>query len=167
MSMYRPYIVDSGLIAISATGLSAPLLYFAPTATNDCNIIAVTCSIEVAGSAPTAVSNSDWFFSLNTSTGTKAGGAAVTPSVIGPSALIANTVCSSGSTPITGLTATTELWGHAVPFSAGSFSDAAWENTGREINLAASSKTAFYVNVPSGPGAGAGWQARVIAWIAE
>jgi len=167
MAMYRPYIVDTGLVSITATGLT-PLLYIAPTSTNDVNIIAVACSVEVSGSAPTAVSNSDWFFSVNTVTGTKGGGGAVVPSIIGPSSLAANTVFSSAaSAAITGLTQSTERYGHAVPFSAGSFSDGAWENTGREINLAASSTSAVYRSVPSGPGAGAGWYARAILWIAE
>jgi hypothetical protein len=166
MAMYRPYVVDSGLIALSATGLTA-LLYLAPTATNDANILAVKCSVEVSGSAPTAVANSDLYFSLNTVTGTKGGGSGVTPSKLSPSGLAANTVCSSGSTALTGLTQSTELWGGAVPFTAGAFTNEAWENTGREINLAASSQTAFYVNVPSGPGVGANWFARVMCWIAE
>lgn len=165
--MYRSYVVDSGLIAVSATGLSGPLLYLAPPSTADCNIIAVKASVEVGSSAPTAVSNSDLYFSLNTVTGTKAGGAAVTPAKLSPSGLAANTVCSSGSTAITGLTQSTELWGGAVPFTAGAFTNEAWENTGREVNLAASSISAFYVNVPSGPGAGSGFSVRVIAWLAE
>jgi len=80
--MYRPYLVDSGLISVSGTGLLAPLLYLAPASTADCNIIALACSVEVSGSAPTAVSNSDLYFSLNTVTGTKAAGAAVTPYVL-------------------------------------------------------------------------------------
>lgn len=168
MSMYRAYLADSGLISVSAlTGISAPLLYLAPTSTNDVNIIAVTCSVEAAGSAPTLVSNSDVYFSLNTVTGTKAGGAAVTPSKLGPSGLAANTVCSTGTTAITGLTASTELWGHTVPFTVGAFTDQAWENTGREINLAASSTSAFFVNVPSGPGAATNLSVRVLAWLAE
>jgi hypothetical protein len=167
MSMYRPYEIDSGLIALSGTGLQAPLLYLVPPAGNDTNIIALVCSCEVSGSNPTAVSNSDLFFSLNTTTGTKAGGAAVTPSKIGPSSLAAGTVASSGTTAITGLTQSTELWGHPVPFTAGAFTDQAWENTGREINLAASSTTAFYVTVPAGPGVGAGFFVRVVCWIAE
>jgi hypothetical protein len=165
--MYRPYMVDSGLIAFIATGLSAPLLYFAPTSTNDANIIALRVSVEVSGSAPTAVSNSDIYFSLNTVTGTKAGGATATPAILGASSLAANTVCSTGTTAITGLTQSTELWGSPVPFAGGAFLTDAWENTGREIYLAASSKTAFYLTVPAGPGAGANWFARVMAWIAE
>lgn len=166
MGMYRAYVADSGLVGVSGTGL-IPVLYIAPTSTADLNIIAVKASIEVAGSAPTAVSNSDLYFSLNTVTGTKAGGAAVTPSKLSPSALAAATVFSSGSTALTGLTQTTELWGGAVPFTAGAFTNEAWENTGREINLAASSLSAFYVNVPSGPGAGTGFSVRVLAWFAE
>jgi hypothetical protein len=167
MAMYRPYYVDSGLLSVSGTGVLAPLLYFAPPATADANIIALVCSVEVDAATPTAVSNSDLFFSLNKVTGTKAGGAAVTPAIIGPSSLAANTVASSGTTPITGLTQSTELWGHPVPFTAGAFTDQAWENTGREINLAASSTSAFYVRVPAGPGAGSGFFVRVEAWLAE
>jgi hypothetical protein len=165
--MYRPYYVDSGLISVSGTGTLAPLLYLAPPSTADVNIIALVCSVEVDAANPTAVSNSDLFFSLNTVTGTKAGGAAVTPNRIGPSALAANTVASSGTTAITGLTQSTELWGHPVPFTAGAFTDQAWENTGREINLAASSTSAFFVRVPVGPGAGSGFFVRVEAWLAE
>jgi hypothetical protein len=165
--MYRPYMVDSGLIAFSATGLSAPLLYFAPPSTSDANIISIRVSAEVSGSAPTAVSNSDLYFSLNTVTGTKAGGAAVTPAILSPSSLAATTVASSGTTAITGLTQSTELWGAPVPFAGGAFITDSWENTGREINLGASSKTAFFLTVPAGPGAGANWFVRVMAWIAE
>jgi hypothetical protein len=167
MGTYRPYLVDSGQISVSGTGLLGPLLYLAPTSTNDANLLAIKAEIEVASTSPVAVSNSDLYFSLNTVTGTKAGGAAATPSKLGPSSLAANTVCSSGTTAITGLTQTTQLWGGAVPYSAGSFTNEAWENTGREINLAASSQTAFYVNVPSGPGAGTGFFVRVLCWFAE
>jgi hypothetical protein len=165
--MYNAYEIDSGQISVSGTGLLGPLLYLAPTATSYCNIIAVKASVEVASTSPVAVSNSDLFFSLNTTTGSKAGGAAVTPTPLGPGAVAANTVASSGSTAITGLTQSTEKWGGAVPYSAGSFTNEAWENTGREIYLAASSTTAFYVNVPSGPGAGTGFFVRIICWIAE
>jgi len=167
MSMYRPYYIDSGLISVSGTGVLGPLLYFAPPATADCSIIALVCSVEVDATNPTAVSNSDLFFTLNTTTGTKAGGSAVTPNITGPSSLAANTVVSSGTVAITGLTQSTERWGHPVPFTAGAFTDQAWENTGREIYLGASSTTAFYCRVPVGPGAGAGFFMRVEAWIAE
>lgn len=167
MSMFRPYVIDSGQVAISGTGLSGPLLYVAPTSTNDLHIVALKVSVETGSSAPTAVSNGELYFSLNTVTGTKAAGASVTPAPLGSSALAANTVFSSGSTAITGLTQTTEKWGGAVPFTAGAFAVEAWENTGREIDLAASSLSAFFVNVPSGPGAGSNWYARVIAWFTE
>lgn len=166
MAMFRSYMADSGQVAISSTG-DTPLLYIAPTSTNDLHLVALKVAVETGGSAPTAVSNGEWFFSLNTVTGTKAGGASVTPAVLGSSSLAANTVFSSGSTALTGLTKSTEKWGGAVPFTAGAFAVEAWENTGREIDLAASSISSFYVNVPSGPGAGANWYARVIAWFTE
>lgn len=166
MGMYRAYAVDSGLVALSATG-DTPLLYLAPTSTNDANVIAVKASIETGSSAPTAVSNGNLLFSLNVVTGTKGGGGAVTPSKLGTS-LAANTVASSAaSAALTGLTKSTELWAGAVPFTAGAFTNEAWENTGREVNLAASSLNCFYVNCPSGPGDGANWFVRVVAWLAE
>ena len=165
MSMSRTYMADSGLVALGATGLT-PLLYIAPTSTNDLNIIDIKISCEVSGSAPTAVSNSDLFFSLNVVTGTKGGGASVTPSKLN-TALAANTVCSSGSTALTGLTQSTELWPGAIPFTAGAVWQDSMENTGREINLAASSLNCVYVNVPSGPGYGSGWYARAVVWFAE
>lgn len=167
MSMYRAYRVNTGLIAISSTGLT-PLLYVAPTSTNDLHITSIKVSIATGSSAPTAVSNGEWYFSLNVVTGTKAGGGAVTPSKLGSSALAANTVFSSASSAaITGLTQSTDAWGGDIPFTAGAFSTEDWANTGEEIDLAASSLNCFYLNVPSGPGVGANWSARVIATFAE
>lgn len=164
--MYRAYTADSGLISVAATGLT-PLLYIAPPSTADLHIIAIKVSAEVSGSAPTAVSNSNLLFSLNTVTGTKAGGAAVTPAILGSSSLAANTVVSSGSTALTGLTQSTEKWAQPVPFAGGAFGSEDWANTGEEIDLAASSTTCFYLSVPSGPGAGSGWFVRAQFRFAE
>lgn len=166
MPMYRAYSVDSGLVALAATGLT-PLLYLTPSASTDANVIAVKASIETGSSAPTAVSNGNLLFSLNVVTGTKAGGGAVTPSKLGTPLASNTTVSSASSAAITGLTESTELWAGAVPFTAGAFTNEAWENTGREVNLAASSLNCFYVNCPSGPGDGANWFVRVVAWLAE
>lgn len=166
MSMYRAYTVDSGLIAVAAAGLT-PLLYVAPTSTNDLHVIGVKVSAEASGSAPTAVSNSDLFFSLNTVTGTKAGGVAATPAPLGSNSLAANTVVSSGSTALTGLTQAAEKWGAPIPFTGGAFASEDWANTGEEIDLIQSTLNCFYVNVPSGPGYGGGWYVRVIAKFAE
>lgn len=167
MSMYRPYTADSGLIAVGATGL-IPLLYVAPTSTNDLHIIGIKVSAEVSGSAPTAVSNSNLLFSLNTVTGTKAGGGAVTPTPLGSNSLAANTVVSSASSAaITGLTQSTGKWAQPIPFTGGAFSTEDWANTGEEIDLLQSTLNCIYVSVPSGPGYGSGWYVHAQIRFAE
>lgn len=166
MSMSRLYLTDSGLVAIAATGLT-PLLYYAPPSTADGNMTKVKVSVEVSGSTWTAVSNSNLFFTLNKVTGTKAGGAAVTPQILGPQTLAANIVASSGSTALTGLTQGAELWPQPIPYSIGSSAGDDDPNTGQEIYLAPSGQYAFYVNVPTGPGFGANAFARVMAWHSE
>jgi hypothetical protein len=167
MTMYRAYETNSGLIQITATGLSAPLLYLAPPATADGNLFKVKVSCEAGASTPTVPTSSSLAFTLNTVTGAKAGGAAVTPSIVGPSSLAANLVASSGTTAITGLTQTTERWFGSIPFSPGSFSGDDDPNTGEEVYLAASGQYAFFVTVPAGPGFGSNLFARVVMWHAE
>jgi hypothetical protein len=169
MSMSRTYMSDSGLIAIAATGLT-PAFYLAPTATNDVNLFKVVPSIEAGASVPTVPSNSSIQFTLNKVTGTKAGGAAVTPA--GPlqnlAGLAANTVWSSGSTALTGLTQSTEVWTRTIPFAIGSFRESDEENTNAlEINIPASGTYAFYFSVPSGPGAGSNCFARLVVYSSE
>jgi hypothetical protein len=163
MGMFRAYEIDSGLISIAAT-TAVPALYVAPTATNDTNLVRIKVSIE-AGASPAPPSNGSVFFSLNLVTGTQAGGASVTPTQLSGSTLAARTAYTSGSTAITGLTQSTELWGGVVPFTAGAWAEDAYENTGLEINIPLSGKYCFYFAAPGG--AGSGMNARVIAWSAE
>lgn len=163
----RVYIVDSGQVSISATGLSAPLLYLTPSATATANIIKIKVSCEAGAGTPTVPTSSSLAFTLNTVTGTKAGGSAVTPNPILADTLASNTTASSGSTAITGLTQTTERWEGTIPFSPGSFAGDDDPNTGEEVWIGASSQTAFFVTVPAGPGAGSNLFARVVCWIAE
>ena len=163
----RVYIVDSGQVAIAATGLSAPLLYLTPLATATANIIKIKVSCEAGAGTPTVPTSSSLFFSLNTVTGTKAGGSAVTPNPVLADTLASNTTASSGSVAITGLTQTTERWAATIPFSPGSFAGDDDPNTGEEVWIGASSQTAFFVTVPAGPGFGSNLFARVICWIAE
>lgn len=167
MAIGRWYIADSGLVAISATGLSGPLLYYSTPATTTANLAKIKVSCEVSGSVPTVPSNSDLFFTFNKATGTKAGGAAVTANPTSADTLASNITMSSGSTTITGLTQSTELWAGTVPFTAGAFSNEDEENTGLEVFLGQSLQFAFYVTVPAGPGAGSNMFARVIAWHEE
>jgi hypothetical protein len=163
MSIYRAYSVDSGLISIAAT-TAVPALYIAPTATNDLNLVKFKVSVEGV-SSPAPPSNGSVFFALNKVTGVKAGGAAVTPSQLSGATLAANTVFSSGSTALTGLTQSTEYWGGSVPFTAGASWSDDFENTGLETNIPASGTFAVYFTAASG--AGTGCSARVILWFAE
>lgn len=168
MTMYRAYETNSGIITLSATGVSGPLLYIAPPSTADGNMYKAKCSVVATGTAASVPSNQSGFFSLNKVTGTKAGGAAVTPSPIGPQALASNLVCSSGTTAITGLTQSTEEWGQDVPYSIGSFAGDDDPNTGSEVWLAPSGQYAWYVNLPAFTGgAGSNIAVRVIMWHAE
>lgn len=165
--MFRAFETNSGLIAISATGLSAPLLYIAPAAAASANLFKVKVSCEAGAGTPTVPTSSSLAFTLNKVTGTKAGGAAVTPSPIGPDTTAAQTVVSSGTTTITGLTQSTEEFFAPIPFSPGSFSGDDDPNTGEEVWLAPSGQYAFYVTVPAGPGFGSNLFARVVMWHAE
>jgi hypothetical protein len=165
--MFRTYESDSGQVAIAATGLSAPLLYLTPGAAADGNLFKVKVSCEAGAATPTVPTSSSLSFTLNTVTGTKAGGAAVTPTPIGPATLASNITFSSGSTAITGLTQTTERWQATIPFSPGSFAGDDDPNTGEEVYLTASGLYAFFVTVPAGPGFGSNLFVRVVTWHAE
>jgi hypothetical protein len=167
MPMFRAYETDFSAVAISATGLSAPLGYITFGASNDGNLFKIKVSCESGASTPTVPTSSSLLFTFNKTTGAKAGGAAVTPSPIGPSALASNMTASSGTTAITGLTQSTELWAATIPFSPGSFAGDDEANTGEEVYLAASGTYAFFVTVPAGPGFGSNLLARVVTWHAE
>jgi hypothetical protein len=104
-------------------------------------------------------------FTLNKVTGTVGGGAAVTPEPTGQSTLAAQTTVKSGSTALTGLTQGAEYWAAVVPFTAGASWSDDFENTGLEINIAASGLYAVYFTAASG--AGSGCNARVMLWFAE
>jgi hypothetical protein len=166
MSIGRAFITDSGLIPISATGVQGPLLYYAPPSTAPGDITKIKVSVETDTGAPT-VPTSSWAFTLNKVTGTKAGGAAVTPGPIGADQTAANVVASSGSTAITGLAQSTEIWEGTAPTSPGCQPGDDDPNTGEEVHLAASGQYAFYVRIPAGPGAGANLFVRVVAWHFE
>jgi hypothetical protein len=161
----RTYTADSGLIATSGTS-PVPAFYIAPTTTNDLVICRIKVQVEATSSQSASPStNNSILFQLSTVTGTKAGGAAITPKQIAGTVLTANTVFSSGSTAITGLTQTTESWQNTIALSAGAWAEDAYENTGLEIPLAASSLTCFYFTTASG--AGSGLAARITVTFTE
>lgn len=163
----RVYMADSGLIAIGATG-ATPALYVSTPATADLTIIRAVPSIEANTGTPTVPSNSSVFWSLNLVTGTQGGGASVTPRQVQGNALAARSTWESGSTALTGLTQSTEIWPYTIPFAMGAFKDDEQVNTNAlEIPMAISLEWCFYFNIPAGPGFGANCFARICAWFIE
>ena len=165
--IFRGYEVDSGLIALSSTALT-PALYIATTATSDCNITRIKCSVE-AVSSPAPPSNGSIFFSLNKVSGAVAGGTAVTPVQLSGSPLAANTTFRSGSTALTGLAQGAEYWPGPAPLTSGAWVEDMYENTGFEVNIPANVSSAglYCVYFIAASGAGSGLAVRVAAWFAE
>src|SRR5258707_2467572 len=98
--MFRTYMTDSGLVPISATGVSAPLLYLTAPATADGNIFKIKISCEAGAGTPTVPTSSSLAVPLNTVTGTKAGGPAGTPSPHPPGFLVAHTFAPDRAEPV-------------------------------------------------------------------
>lgn len=164
-TLNRIYMADSGLIATSGTS-PVPALYIAPTALNDLVISRIKVAVEAtANQAASPSTPNSILFQLSKVTGTKGGGAAVTPTQISGVGLAANTVFSSGSTALTGLAQSTELWPQPLGLTAGAWAEDTYENTGLEIPLGPSTQTCFYFTTASGPGAGLA--ARIVVWFAE
>lgn len=151
--MFRAYKVDSGLVNITGS-TATQLLAVTTTSTADCWLSIFRPTIE-AVSSPAPPSNGSVYFQLSKTTGTLAGGAAVTPEICGAFTLAANSVWKSNSTTITGLTQSTGAgWAETVPFTAG----AAWgddrENTGFSVYCPPSTTLCFYFTAASGFGSG-------------
>jgi len=165
MSMYRGYLADSG--AIGLAGSAVPVLYFAPTATNDANIVKVKVMCPGAASAAPA-SNADIFASIYKVTGTVGNQGTITPAQVSGNALAANTlVCNaSSSAGLSGLsTSGNALWVGDIPETSG----ASWAdddtNTGKEIALLPSTKYALFCGAVVG--AGTNMDVRAAVWFAE
>lgn len=163
MALARYYEINSGLINITGS-TAVPILFMSTGSTVTANVLRLKVSIEGV-SSPAPPNNGSVYFSLNVVTGTKGGGSAVTPAPTTADTLASNVTCSSGSTSLTGLTASTELWGAAVPFASGAAWEDAYENTGLEVYLKASGQWAVYMIAASGFGSGCA--ARVILNTAE
>jgi len=135
--------------ATVTTTATTPILFCSTSANSDLNISAVRCGVLGAATFP---ANASVFFSINTVTGTKAGGNAATAvqqSGIAKATLATwSTAGGTSAAAITGLTATTEWWGEPVPFTAGS-SWGEWKTPGFEINLPISGQFALCVTASS------------------
>jgi len=152
--MFRAYEVNSGLVNITGSS-PTPLLYISTPSTADSWLSIFRPMIE-AVSSPAPPSNGSVYFSLCKVTGTKAGGAAVTPAgPLGGQTLASQVTYSSGSTAITGLTQGAEAgWGETVAFTSGG----AWgddrENTGFSVYVPQSTQLMVYFTAASGFGSG-------------
>jgi hypothetical protein len=150
---YKVGVFDTGTpLATGATSTVTtpiPILYGVTTATADCYISCVRCSVMGAAAFP---ANASVTFSLNVNTGTKAGGNAALARQLAGNALAANTIFSTAggtaAAPITGLTMTTELWAQNLPFTAGS-SWGEWFTPGFEIPVPVSTQFALFVTASS------------------
>jgi hypothetical protein len=135
--------------ATSTVTTPIPILYGVTTATADCYISAVRCSVMGAAAFP---SNASVVFSLNVNTGAQAGGNTALARQLAGNALAANTLFkTAGGTAaaaITGLTMTTELWAQSVPFTAGS-NWGEWFTPGFEIPVPISTQFALFVTASS------------------
>lgn len=135
--------------ATSTVTTPVPILYGVTTAAVDCNISAVRCGIMGAASFP---SNASVVFSINTNTGTQAGGnAAVAKQLSGIARAAATTFFTAGGTAaaaITGLTMTASWWSQVVPFTAGS-NWGEWVTPSFEINIPVSTQFALFVTASS------------------
>lgn len=146
MAMYRAYEVDSKGVAVAAS--LTPILYFATTSTNDAHIFRFKGIVEGTGGTSAPAANSSVIFTVNVVTGTLGGaGGTVTPvQRAGGSVLAANTTFTSANAgAMTGLSQGAQLGIIEVPYATGAWEEDGWENTGFEIDLAASSKYAVYM----------------------
>lgn len=164
MSMYRSYEVDSKGVAVAAS--ATPILYFATTSTNDAHIFRFKGIVEGVSGSSAPPANSSVIFTINVVTGTVGGGGSVTPTQrSGGSALAANTVfTSANAAAITGLTQSTQVGLIEVPYQTGAWEEDGWENTGFEIDIAASSKYCVYMIASQ---AGTACNARTILKFSE
>lgn len=141
MALGRIYTADSGLVTLAST-TQTPLLYWTCSATQTLDILAVRIGIY-SGGGVSYPSNGTVEVNIARPTGTKAGGAAVTPNPHNSGDIAAQTTWSSGSTAITGLTYATPVWGQILPFTAGA-NWAEWVTPGAEWRCAASGQMAIY-----------------------
>lgn len=133
-----------------ATTTPTPILWGTTSTTSDCNISAIRVSAIGANAFP---ANASFAASINLTTGTKAGGNAATPVIVGQNTLVANTVFSTagGSTSslvITGLTQGKFYWSQDIPFTAGA-NWGEWFTPGFEIYIPASTGFAVYITESS------------------
>lgn len=156
MPLARPYkvgVFDTATWlpagATVTTTSTTPILFCSTSASSDLNISCVRIGVLGAASFP---SNASIVFSINTMTGTKAGGQAVTATQLSgiAKATLAtwSTAGGTSAAAITGLTAAASWWSQVVPFTGGA-DWGEWVTPGFEVNLPVSGQFALCVTASS------------------
>jgi hypothetical protein len=162
MALGRVYTIDSGLVTVAATAQTC-ILVGTTTAVQTFNVEAIRIGIH-SGAGVSYPSNGSVMCQMLRSTGTAAGGGTATKNPANPGDVACQSAWLSGSTAITGLTATAvEPWGQELPFTAGS-SWGEWVTPGAEIQCPISANLALWVTCSS---AGTATQFKAQLVIAE
>jgi hypothetical protein len=162
MALGRVYTIDSGLATIAATSQTC-LLVGTTTAVQTFNLEALRIGIY-SGAGVSFPSNGSVMWQILRSTGTAAGGGTATKNPANPGDVACQSTWLSGSTAITGLTATAvEPWGNVMPFTAGS-NWGEWVTPGAEVQCGISSNLALWITCSS---AGTATQFKAQMIIAE
>lgn len=149
MSSGRVYTIDSGVFTVATTTQTC-LLVGTTSSVQTFSVIAVRVGIY-SGASVSYPSNGTAHLQLLRSTGTAAGGGTATKNAKTSfaSLLACQSSWLSGSTAITGLTATSvEPWGQILPFSAGA-NWAEWDTPGDETDVGPSANLALWVTCSS------------------
>ena len=150
---YKTGVFDSA--TWTATGAAGtvttpvPILYGATGSASTCNITGVSAGVMGAAGFP---ANASVVVSVNSVSGTAAGGASATVTHLDagtvPSSTTFLTAGGASPTAITGLTVGAAYWSRVISFTAGSdYGD--WESPGLEVTIPSSSKFAVCVTASS------------------
>jgi hypothetical protein len=162
MSLGRVYTIDAGLVTVAATAQTC-ILVGTTTAVQTFNVEALRIGIN-SGAGVSYPANGSVMWQVLRSTGAPGGGGTATKSPLNPGDVACQSAWLSGSTAITGLTATTvEVWGNMMPFTAGS-NWGEWVTPGAEVQCAISTNLAVWVTCSS---AGTATQFKCQLVIAE
>lgn len=152
---YKTGVFDTSTwTATGATGTTAtttPILYGATGSASTCNISGISAGVMGAASFP---ANASVVVSINSVSGTAAGGNSATVTHLDagtvPSSTTFLTAGGNSATAITGLTVGAAYWSRIISFTAGSdYGD--WESPALEVTIPSSSKFALCVT-PSSAG---------------
>jgi hypothetical protein len=147
MALGRVYTIDSGLVTVATTAQTC-ILAGTTSAVQTFYVEALRIGIH-SGASVSYPPNGSVLAQLLRSTGAAANGGTATKNPANVGDLAAQSTWLSGSTAITGLTATAvEPWGQELPFTAGS-NWGEWWTPGAEIQVPISANLGLWVTCSS------------------